>query len=162
MLSNGLSKWIYTKLSVNWIKLCRQSKSLDHSHQWLFASASFLYNKFSQYINAGIKKTIKKHCFNEGEIETTGGSAFLPGFMIFEFQRAKTFGPKLCNSKKTRYPWGYLGLVRRQFKQRRHISKNYQLYYIKKQILQMSGGLEECTLQVQFLSLWRFPQLSGQ
>lgn len=123
MLSNGLSKWIYTELSVNWIDFCRQSKSLDHSCQWPFPSASFvdIYNKFSQHIKAYIKEIIKKYCFNRGDIETLRQlveAHFYKSSGIFEFQKAKTFCSKLCNSKKTRCPWGYLGLVRRKFKQK--------------------------------------------
>lgn len=109
MLSNGLSKWIYTELSVNWIQLCRQSKSLAHSHQWLFASASFLYSKFSQYINTGIKKTLKKHCFNEGETETTGGGTFLQGLSDIWISESKDFLSQTLqqqeNQMSLRLPW---------------------------------------------------------
>lgn len=81
--------WIISELDIVW----RQSKSLDYSCQWPFAYASFvdIYNKFSHYINACVKKTIKKHCFNKGEIETTGGGTFFQGFRDIWTSESKDF-----------------------------------------------------------------------
>lgn len=84
-------------------------------------------NKFSQYIGAGIKKTIKKHCFNKENWRHI--SLRVQGYLNFREQRLfvpNTITAGTLDALEVTLAWSEANSNRRQ-----HTPKKYQFYYNK-------------------------------